>query len=285
MAAVRDAQGRVTNFIGVQTDATERKNYELELQAAFEAAQAGDRAKSQFLAMMSHELRTPLQTVLGFAHLLLLDESGSLTPEQREDVLAIQQGAERMNELIQQLLDLTRFEAGKLTLASEPVDLAQLLNRVRHELAPLVAAKGLAFRVEVPPDLPEMLGDEVWLQRILLNLAGNAVKFTEDGSVTIRVAVSECEVAISVHDTGIGILPEDLPYIFDEFRQGDSSMTRRYEGAGLGLAISKRLAEQMNGTIEVESTPHVGSTFTLRLPLVCADDPQDAAHLNTAQAG
>jgi PAS domain S-box-containing protein len=267
IAAVRDASGAVTHFIGVISDATDRKLHELALQDALEAAEAGIRAKSQFLAMMSHELRTPLQAILGYAHFLLHTPSGSLTAEQREDVDAIQLSAGRMVTLIEQLLDLTRMEAGRLELTLEPVALGTVLDYVRQDIAPLVAGRALTFAVALPPDLPLIQCDPVRLRQILLNLVGNAVKFTEVGEISVSATHSATDAIITVRDTGIGIAPEALPYIFEEFRQVDGSLTRRYGGAGLGLAISQRLAEQMNGTITVESEQGVGSVFTLRLPL------------------
>ncbi|MDQ2651646.1 MAG: PAS domain S-box protein, partial [Chloroflexota bacterium] len=267
IAAVRDASGAVTHFIGVISDATERKLHEMELQIALEAAQAGERAKSQFLAMMSHELRTPLQAVLGYAHFLLHSPSGSLTTEQRDDVTAIQLSAGRMVTLIEQLLDLTRMEAGRLDLAVEAVDLATILDQVQQDIAPMVADKALTFTFDLPDPVPLIQCDPLRLRQILLNLVGNAVKFTDAGAITVEVTVAPDDALIVVRDSGIGIAPEALPLIFEEFRQVDGSLTRRYGGAGLGLAISQRLAEQMHGSISVESEEGVGSTFTLRLPL------------------
>lgn len=267
IAAVRDANGAVTHFIGVISDATERKLHELELQVALEAAEAGIRAKSQFLAMMSHELRTPLQAVLGYAHFLLHGPSGSLTPEQRDDVNAIQLSARRMVTLIEQLLDLTRMEAGRLELAMEPVDLTTVLGQVQQDIVPMVTDKGLTFTIDLPNQVPLLQCDPTRLRQILLNLVGNAVKFTEVGSITVGVSTTANDALITVRDTGIGIAAEALPLIFEEFRQVDGSLTRRYGGAGLGLAISQRLTEQMNGAITVESEQGTGSVFTLRLPL------------------
>ncbi|MEZ4565056.1 MAG: PAS domain S-box protein [Thermomicrobiales bacterium] len=267
IAAVRDAAGAVTHYIGVLSDATERKGHELELEIALEAAEAGMRAKTQFLAMMSHELRTPLQAVLGYAHFLLHSPSGSLTPEQREDVHAIQLSAGRMVTLIEQLLDLTRMEAGRLDLAPEPVALPAILDQVQQDVAPMLASKDLAFTVNLPNRLPPLQCDPNRLRQILLNLVGNAVKFTDAGEITVEVAANGADAAIEIRDTGIGIAPEALPHIFEEFRQVDGSLTRRYGGAGLGLAISQRLAEQMDGAITVASEEGVGSAFTLRLPL------------------
>ncbi|MFN8662276.1 MAG: PAS domain S-box protein [Thermomicrobiales bacterium] len=277
IAAVPDANGKVSHFIGVLSDATERKRHEQDLQVALEAAQSGDRAKSQFLAMMSHELRTPLQAVLGYAHFLLHGPSGSLTPEQRDDVNAIQLSAGRMVTLIEQLLDLTRMEAGRLELKLEPVDLSTILDQVEQDVAPMIAEKGLTFTVDLPASMPPIQCDPSRLRQILLNLVGNAVKFTEVGTVTVDVAITSANAQIMVRDTGIGISPEAMPFIFEEFRQVDGSLTRRYGGAGLGLAISKRLAEQMNGAITVESTQGEGSVFTLCLPLAFPTSPSHVA--------
>jgi PAS domain S-box-containing protein len=266
IAAVRDAAGQLTHFIGVQTDATARKQLELELVAALEAAQAGIRTKTLFLAMMSHELRTPLQAVLGYADFLLNAPPGSLTPEQRDDVGFIRQGAGRMVTLIEQLLDLSRMEAGRLDLAAGPVDLETILEQVRQDIAPVVTAKGLELTIDLPASLPPVLGDAVRLRQVLLNLIGNAVKFTDVGSVRVSAALAAGGVAVAVRDTGIGISEEALPFIFEEFRQVDGSFTRRYGGAGLGLAIARKLAEQMGGSIDVESSLGAGSAFTVWLP-------------------
>ncbi len=267
IAAVRDAAGQLTHFIGVQTDATARKQLELELVAALEAAQAGIRTKTLFLAMMSHELRTPLQAVLGYADFLLNAPPGSLTPEQRDDIGFIRQGAGRMVTLIEQLLDLSRMEAGRLELAAGPVDLETILEQVRQDIAPVVTAKGLELTIDLPVSLPPVLGDAVRLRQILLNLIGNAVKFTEVGSVRVSASLADGGIAVAVRDTGIGISEEALPFIFEEFRQVDGSLTRRHGGAGLGLAIARKLTEQMGGSIKVESTLGVGSTFTVWLPV------------------
>jgi PAS domain S-box-containing protein len=267
IAAVRDASGAVTHFVGVLTDVTARQQHEMELQIALEAAEAGIRAKNQFLAMMSHELRTPLQAILGYSHFLLHSPTGALTPEQREDVDAIQLSAGRMVTLIEQLLDLTRMEAGRLELDMEPVELMSVLDQVLQDVTPMIAEKGLGFSINLPQRLPLIHCDPIRLRQILLNLVGNAVKFTDTGAISVDVSRTERDALITVRDTGIGIESEALPFIFEEFRQVDSSLTRRYGGAGLGLAISQRLAEQMNGAITVESTPGQGSSFTLRLPL------------------
>ncbi len=267
LSPIRDRYGRIVGVSSITRDVTERKKLEADLREALQAAQAGIRTKTLFLAMMSHELRTPLQAVLGYADFLLNGPAGSLTPEQREDIGYIRQGAGRMVALIEQLLDLSRMEAGRLDLAAEPVELATIIEQVRQDLVPTVTAKGLSFILDVPEDLPPVLGDTVRLRQILLNVVGNAVKFTDAGLVQITAAAEPDFVVVTVHDTGIGIAPQALPFIFEEFRQVDDSRTRRHGGAGLGLAIARRLIEQMGGRISAESEPGAGSTFTLWLPV------------------
>jgi signal transduction histidine kinase len=261
-----EIDGERQAMISAMRDVTDRKRLEQSLRRALEAAQAATRTKSLFLSMMSHELRTPLQAVLGYADLLLLGPPESLTSEQREDLEYIRQGATRMMGLIEQMLDLSRMEAGRLQLAAEPVDVGEIIEQVRQDIAPQAAAKGLHLKIDAPAALVPALGDPERVRQILLNLAGNAVKFTERGSVTITAGAVDGIVQVAVRDTGIGITAEALPHIFEEFRQVDGNLTRRYGGAGLGLAIARRLAEQMGGTITVESTPGTGSTFILSLP-------------------
>jgi signal transduction histidine kinase len=167
--------------------------------------------------------------------------------------------------LIERMLDLSRIEAGAPELSAEPVDLSAILEQVGQDVTPQAQAKGLELRVDQPGDGPIVLGDPMRIRQILLNLASNAVKFTERGSVHISAQANGDGVDVTVRDTGIGIADEALPYIFEEFRQADNGAMRRYEGAGLGLAISRRLAEQMGGSISVTSRPGEGSTFTLHL--------------------
>ena len=259
--------------VPVVRDITDRKRLEQERRDALEAAQAAHRASSQLLAMLSHELRTPMQAVLGYAELLLAGPSGSLTPEQAEDVRLIQRAAGRLVGFVKQMLDLSRLEAGQMGLKREPVDLAEVIEEVRQEVAPQAADKALALHGDLPPDFPPALGDGMGVHQILLNLVGNAVKFTEAGEVRIvALAVDAC-VEVAVSDTGIGIAAESLSDIFEEFRQADRGTTRRYDGAGLGLAIARRLAEQQGGGITVASRPGRGSTFTLRLPIAARPTP------------
>ncbi|MEZ4562869.1 MAG: PAS domain S-box protein [Thermomicrobiales bacterium] len=264
---VRDAAGAITGIAGIVRDISDRLAAEQALRTALEAAEAGVRAKGLFLAMMSHELRTPLQAVLGYADLLLGAGSGRLSREQREDIGYIRQGASRMVTLIEQLLDLSRMEAGRLDLRREGVEVGAVLEAVRQDVAPQAEAKGLRLAVRGAGRGVRVWGDGERVRQIVLNLAGNAVKFTEAGEVVLAARARRGWGEIEVRDTGIGIDAEELPKIFEEFRQVDSTLSRRHGGAGLGLAIAQRLAEQMGGEIGVESAPGVGSTFTLRLPL------------------
>jgi len=264
---IRDGAGAVVGLSSISRDISERKRAEAELEAALAAAEAANEAKSAFLAMMSHELRTPLQAILGYAEFLLANPASALLPEEREDLGYIHQGGQRMLHLITQLLDLSRIEAGRLELVRKPVDVQGLLEQVRQDVAPQAAQKGLVLRLDLPDELPVVLGDLERLRQILLNLVGNAVKFTERGSVGIRVAITGDELVIAVHDTGTGIAPDELPHIFERFRQADSRLARRHGGAGLGLAIAQKLAGLMDGRITVASEPGAGSTFALHLPL------------------
>jgi signal transduction histidine kinase len=236
------------------------------LQAALETAQAANQAKGLFLDMMSHELRTPLQAVLGYSEFLLEGSEGLLTVEQREDIGFIHQAGGRMIALINQMLDLSRMEAGRLELAAEPVDLVQVIEQVRQDVAPQAAAKSLRLQIDLSSSLPLVSGDAERVRQVLLNLVGNAVKFTDKGWVCITAApTSSGGVDVVINDTGIGIQPDAVPFIFDEFRQVDSGLTRRRGGAGLGLAIARKLTQQMGGSISVSSQLGKGSTFTLHL--------------------
>ena len=266
LSPIRDRFGTVTGLSSITRDITARKQAAAALAAALAAAEEANQAKSHFLAMMSHELRTPLQAVLGYAEYLLADAGASFRDEQRVDLGYIQQGGRRMLTLVNQLLDLSRIEAGRLDLDRKRVNLAAVVEQVRQDIAPLATQKALALRIELPETLPPVVGDAERLRQVLLNLAGNAVKFTERGSVLVAADATVDGVAVAVRDTGIGIAPEDLPHVFEKFQQVDSSLARRHGGAGLGLAIAQKLTELMDGRITVESTPGAGTTFTLFLP-------------------
>jgi PAS domain S-box-containing protein len=282
----RDFEARLVpvgpdEVVAVVRDVTERNRVNTELREALEAAHAANRATRQFLTMMSHELRTPMQAIMGYAELLLAGPRNSLTPEQVEDVQTIRRGASRLVDLVKQMLDLSRLEAGQLELTATAVALPPVIEEVRQGVAPLAATKGLALRIDLPEDLPLVVGDEMGLCQVLLNLAGNAVKYTDQGEVRVSAERIEGEVSVTVSDTGIGIAPDVLPHIFDEFRQVHRGTTRKYDGAGLGLTIAKRLAERMGGRLSVASQPGTGSSFTLHLG-IAADLAPHAEHVRIA---
>jgi PAS domain S-box-containing protein len=268
LSPIRDHAGNVTGLSSITRDITAWKQAEEQLQIALQSAQTANAAKSQFLAMMSHELRTPLQAILGYAEFLLANPASMLSAEEREDLGFIQQGGLRMLTLINQLLDLSRLEAGRFEVELKPLDLCKTLEEVRQDVIPQASQKGVRLQIILPPDLPLVIGDPERLRQVLLNLVGNAVKFTDHGSVVVHVTSQGETVAIAVTDSGIGIPPEQLPHVFEAFRQVDSRLARRHGGAGLGLAIAHKLATLMNGQIAVESRPGEGSTFTLTIPAI-----------------
>jgi PAS domain S-box-containing protein len=243
-----------------------------QLAVARDRAEAGARAKSEFLATMSHELRTPMNGVLGMAQLLL---HTPLSDEQAARVHALRKSGEALLRIINDVLDFSRMEAGKLTIDAQPFDLCQLLEDVRETLATAADVVGLSLEVDVSPHCPRhVMGDEGRVRQVLFNLVGNAIKFTDRGRVVIRAEASEApgDSAIRLHvtDTGIGMSPETLARLFAPFTQGDGSTTRRHGGSGLGLSISKGLVELMGGSLAVTSTVGSGTHFIATLPLPAA---------------
>jgi signal transduction histidine kinase/ActR/RegA family two-component response regulator len=241
-----------------------RAKQQAEVQA--ERAESGSRAKSEFLAMMSHEIRTPMNGVLGFANLLM---DTKLDGEQREFVENIRCSGDALLTIINDVLDYSKIEAGKLSVDNMQFDLRAVCNEVRSLLQPSATAKGLTLNLHFAPTTTQMLiGDPVRVRQILLNLVGNAIKFTTSGSVDIEAwQLDEDRVRVNVIDTGIGLAPGQIDKLFERFTQGDASITRRYGGTGLGLAISKKLIALMGGEISAQSEVGNGSTFWFTLPV------------------
>ena len=264
--------------VGVLTDITELKARELQLSdlvdrlaEARDAAMEATVAKSRFLANMSHELRTPLNAVIGITEMLIEDTEETGNDTAREPLERISRAGKHLLQLINEVLDLSKIEAGKLEINYEMIDVAALVHDLVGEVEPLAAKNANRFVVECPPDIGTVHSDPTRLRQIILNLLSNACKFTEHGRVSLSVSRSRSNgeefLAARVADTGIGMTEEQLAKLFQEFSQADSSTTRKYGGTGLGLAISDRLCRIMGGTIEVESKVGVGTTFSMRLPV------------------
>jgi signal transduction histidine kinase len=228
--------------------------------------QRANQHKSEFLANMSHELRTPLNSILGFSQLLLEGDGGILTREQRQDVDIIAQNGQHLLALINDLLDISKLEAGKAQLHRGEVEIEPLISECVDSVRSLAKTKQLELSAAVSPDVGRVFADGPKLKQVLLNLLGNAIKFTETGSVRLTAERQGAELRISVRDTGIGVPPEDLERIFESFQQGKSGMSGKYQGTGLGLAISRQLVEMHGGRIWVKSVPGQGSTFIFTIP-------------------
>jgi signal transduction histidine kinase/DNA-binding response OmpR family regulator len=282
--SVRDQTSQVVSHRAIARDITARKQAEDEAVAAKERAEDANKAKSRFLATVSHEIRTPMNGIIGMAKLLA---DTSLSPEQQTYVQAVSTSGEHLVALIEDLLDYSKIEAGRFDIEPQKVSPRELSENVVELLAARAYAKGIGLGVRVAPDVPTLVAtDPGRLRQVLINLIGNAVKFTETGGVLVEVSIdrdaSGPAIRFVVRDTGPGLLQSEASRIFDEFEQGDSTTTRRHGGAGLGLTISKRIVEAMQGTIGVEAVPGQGAVFGVTLPLDAQSAAPDRA---TALAG
>ncbi len=251
-------------------DVTERKAFERQLRELNAELEAAARAKDHFLASMSHELRTPLNAIIGFTGTLLMKLPGPLTEEQERQLQIVAWSGRHLLSLINDILDLSKIQSGKRELTFEEVPVAEVMRDVAASLASMAEEKGLAFTNAVADDARFVTTDRRSLRQILLNLANNAIKFTAAGSVSIEARATRWRdmtaVAIAVSDTGIGIKAEDIERLFEAFEQLDTASTRHFEGTGLGLYLSRSLADLIGGELRVVSSHGRGSTFTLTLP-------------------
>jgi PAS domain S-box-containing protein len=270
--AMYDDQGDKIGAVVTMHDISEQKRVGIELQRAKEAAEAANRAKSAFLANMSHELRTPLNAILGFAQIMTRDTS--LAAEHRRELATIERAGQHLLSLINDVLDISRIEAGRISLRSEVFSLAETLTGIEEMLRVRATAKGLALRFECHGELhPYLLGDAPHLRQVLINLLGNAVKYTDRGAVSLHLYPVDGHIRFEVRDTGPGIAAEEQTRIFQAFYQTEVGVNKG-EGTGLGLTISREFVHLMGGELAVESSPGHGSTFSFTIPLAAAGAPE-----------
>jgi signal transduction histidine kinase/uncharacterized membrane protein affecting hemolysin expression len=240
-----------------------------ELEVAMQRAQEADRIKSAFLASMSHELRTPLNSIIGFTGILLQGLAGELNGEQRKQMGMVQNSARHLLRLINDVLDISKIEAGQLEMSCERFDMAEAIGRVIQIVAPLAEKKGLAISVEIAPEVGQVDSDRRRVEQVLINLINNAIKFTDGGRIHVSCHVKDSRIVTSVIDTGIGIKREDMGTLFEAFRQINNGVARLYEGTGLGLSICRKLLAMLGGEIQAESRgAGMGSTFVFTLPSI-----------------
>jgi PAS domain S-box-containing protein len=280
--AVRNDAGELTWLDGVILDITERREMEEALRDAKEKAEQAAAARANFVANMSHEIRTPMNSILGFTDVLL---DGELAPDQRRHLDTIRSAGRALLRLLNEILDTAKLEKGAVELEQNDYNLLSLIDELSSTLAANARAKGLHVDIHYDPALPTCLrGDELRVRQVLTNLLDNAIKFTEQGSVTLRASMRDEQLHFEIKDTGIGIAPERMNAIFEPFTQADASMTRRFGGTGLGTTICKQLVELMGGRIWAESEPGKGTTFHVMLPLVLARFAPQQPRARTAAA-
>jgi signal transduction histidine kinase len=269
-AALERVRDELEIRVAQRTEELSAKNREL--LRAKERAESADLIKSAFLATMSHELRTPLNSIIGFTGILVQGLAGPLNTEQSKQLGMVQNSARHLLALINDVLDISKIEAGQLQVKLEPIDLLLSVEKVVLAMEPMARKKGLQLGLQSDPEISLVRGDARRIEQVLMNLLSNAIKFTEHGEVMVRCSGKAGYAEVSVEDTGIGIRPEDYETLFRPFQQIDSGLTRKHEGTGLGLSICKRLLDLMGGTIHFESRPGKGSIFTVILPLAGGGD-------------
>jgi signal transduction histidine kinase len=268
---VADASGVPCRVVGIALDSTERKLHELEREQLLQEAREASEAKSHFISVISHEFRTPLTAIIGYTDLLSTGIRGGLAPAQNRQLDRIRASAWHLTQMVDEILSFSRLEAGRETLIVEATDVLSLAREAAALVGPAAASKGLGIVCELPDDELTLQTDSGKLRQVLLNLLGNAVKFTEQGGVTLRILAQEDRVVFVVRDTGIGIAPEHTERIFERFWQAShGGGARSISGAGLGLTVSRRLVELLGGTLSVQSVPREGSEFSFHLPLASA---------------
>lgn len=261
-----DRDGKLQGVFAAARDVTERKLFEQELQEKNLALENASLAKDRFLASMSHELRTPMNAIIGFTGTLLMKLPGPLNDEQERQLTTVQGSAKHLLSIINDLLDLAKIESGTVELSPEPVDCNAVVAEVAETLKPLAVAKGLTFTATTDPNGATAVTDRRSLSQIVINLANNAIKFTESGTVDVSVRASNGRLYVAVTDSGPGISPADQERIFTAFERTAGAVRRTYEGTGLGLHISQRLVELLGGELSVRSEVGRGSVFTIALP-------------------
>ncbi len=260
--------------IRAATSHLEEQNAQLLWQA--HEVEKANRLKSEFLASMSHELRTPINAIIGYAALLMEGMFGQLSEQQREPLDRSRAAADHLRILIDDILDLAKIEAGKMQFTLEKLPLADVMREASQQMEPMIRRKSLSYTVDISDDAPPIISDRTKLKQVLLNLLSNAMKFTNRGGVSIVVRPHAMGVRIDINDTGIGIKPEHLSVIWEDFRQVDQSRTREFGGTGLGLSITRKLVERLGGVISVESIVGVGTSFTVLLPLEAPPQQMEA---------
>jgi signal transduction histidine kinase len=269
---IRESRTASGNLVRVETDITELMQHEAALRRAKDEAETANRAKSEFLAMMSHELRTPLNAIIGFSEVMRDGLFGPMPPRYQDYLKDINDSGQHLLQIISDILDMSKLDAGKATLAESVCDVALIIKRCQRLMAHRAESGRVLIEAQLPPDLPGLWADELKLRQIILNLLSNAVKFTRPGgrvSIAGRdLGASEASggLAIEIADNGIGMAAESIPLALAPFRQIDNRLDRKYEGTGLGLPLSKGLVELHGGVLDIKSQVHLGTTVTIRLP-------------------